>query len=183
MAKRFKLPELPKMEKTHPHYVSRLEQGLIAVSGLVNEQQSAAMEIITEKIKDIPGIEIQDLSAYKIIIEIKSGERPAAVESLQQKKQELEADEQFIKVYDCLDAAQERRQDFRNALIHLTEITPLYQSAPQHQHNHLYILRPEMIYAACALPVPESDGVFDIQFVETSLDYKNFTNKKDLAEL
>lgn len=196
MTNDFILPELPQLERSHPEYVSKLEEGLVAISELVQQQESALMEVARDRynnliteLKAIKGIEVHSSSdSYQEVsldaIAITPTAVRAAIELLKKRTNEVRTDDRIMNAQELLNAAEERVWDFRNALTDLTQVVALYQAVPKHDHNHFYILRQEMIYAACALPVtPGKAEMFTIDFQPTDLDAETFTDQNTLADL
>ena len=181
MADEFTLPELPQLEKNHPEYVPRLEDGFISSLQAYGQQRqirdewiNAQQDALIEGLKNIVGIEIQlDNSNIESSLEgLIHMQGPSAIKAMRfvrgrQKEINAYANSENI---DRLLAAEEAIGDFRKALLDLTEVDLLYKSGSSHEH--LYIIQLGLVYEGCAM-----DG--ELHLTDSTPDL--FTKKKKLA--
>ena len=160
MAKKYTLPELPKLSRAHPEYVSKLEEGLLASQNIYDQEAAKLEGLVREKytsllakIGEVPGVEIRSLTQDKQANDFSEDE--ITVQGMGAMKTVSEVLQKGIRdlqgyaggdITGQLAAAQGAVQKFQDAIGELTELTPLYVASSQAEHARLYVVENGLVY-------------------------------------
>lgn len=176
-----KLPRLP--HSSHPDYISKLEEGLdLSQELLLGELYRS----IVKDLRTIPGVTVnakkevksmEDIVELEDRIEINSEDETAVHDQMYKillKYEEFWSEEK--KINSRITKIKERAFQFQNALLDLTEVSPLRPVDPQYEHAHLYALRESNIYENCS-----NTGQIMVREFETFEEMESFLGKVAIA--